>query len=354
MDKLFEKYRKRLMCIGIFKSVMISLSVALILTGVVAVITWLTKASMTLTLSLTLGIGFAVFVALSFLLYFKHFRPTPKMVAQQLDALGNDERYITMLECENNPSLMANLQREDAKTKLSGISLKSLKFTLALPVVLVLVFGFIFAAGTTTVSMLTVANVIGSEETETLPPETVEMYTVTYKVYQEGTGTISGQLTQTVEKGRYTKEVMAVPAEGYRFTAWVDKDLNRLANQTNPRAEVNVREDMVIYALFEKINPGDQDEDVDGELGKGEEDQNPEKDDGDGDENEGSVGGNESGQGSSGDGEGEGRQNNKVIDGTQDYKDKFDREQLEKELADKDVPDELKDILGDYYGTIKP
>lgn len=353
MDKLFEKYRKRLMCIGIFKSVIFSLSIALFVMGIIATITWIAKAPIFLTLSLTLGIGFVIFVTLFLLFYFKYFRPTPKMVAQQLDALGQDERYITMLECKDNPSLMAKMQRKDAKTKLLGISAKSFKFAFAIPVVILLI-GLAFATSTTTMSMLAGANIIVSNKTETIPPEPVQTYTVTYKVYEEGTGTISGQLVQTVEKGHYTKEVMAVPAEGYRFIAWVDENLNRFANQTNPRAEVNVQEDMVIYALFQKHSQGDEDEGGKGDLGEGDEEQNPEKSEGEGNESDGDVGGGEKGEGNAGGGEGEGRENNKVIDGTQDYKDKFDREQLEKELVDKDIPDDLKDILGDYYGTLKP
>ncbi len=354
MDDLFKKYRKRLMYIGIFKSSILSLSIALMSVGLFSIVTWIIKPSFILTLSLILGIGFGIFIISILIFYFKLFRPTPRMIAKQLDSLGQDERYITMLECGANTSQMANLQREDAKTRLSGISVKNLKFTIALPVILLLVFGVVFATGTTTMSMLTVANEFNSSEIDNPQDEQTKFYTVTYKVYEEGTGFISGQSVQEVEEGHYTKEVMAIPAEGYRFSAWVDEDLNRLANQTNPRAEVNVHENMIIYALFEKRNDNEDGGNGDGELGEGDDKQNQDKNEGDGSESGGEVGGGETGQGNAGGGESEGRENNKVIDGTQDYRDNFDREQLENELNNKDVPDDLKDILGDYYGTLKP
>ncbi len=354
MDKMFEKYRKRLTLIGIFKSIVLALALALVFVGIVSSITWIVKASVVVTVALAAGIGGVIFLVAFFLLFFKHFKPTDEMIAKQLDALGFDERYITMFECKENNSVMAKLQREDAKKTLSGIPAKLLKFSVTLPIVILLVFSVMFATGTTTASiMLSSSNSTSEKPGEKPPIEETEFFTVTYKVFEEGTGRIDGELTQKVEKGHYTKEVTAVAAEGFKFVAWTDKDKNFLSNQNNPRAEVNVREDMTIFALFEEKKPDEDDDEQDGsgsgdkdpELGGGGE-SGQEPDDG------GGQGG--SGEGSPQGGESEGRQNNKVIDGNQDYKENFDREGLEKELLDKDLPDDLKDILGDYYGALKP
>ena len=353
MDKLFEKYRKRLACIGIFKSIVLARALAFIFVGIISSITWIAKASVTVTIALTVGLGGTAFIGLALLLYFKHFRPTAEKVARQLDALGYDERYITMYECQKDSSTMANLQREDAKKTLVGVSAKLLKFTVALPIVLLLVFGMVFATGTTTASILTVTTTGGKDPEPPPPIEQKEMFTVTYKVYEEGTGTITGEAIQQVEKGHYTQPVTAIPESGYKFVAWVDKDKNHLSDQTNPRSEVNVREDMTIYALFEKKNASGDDKELEG--GGGEEGKGPEQSGGTGG-SESESGGGEGGQGggASGGGETQSREDNRVIDGTQDYKDNFDREGLEKELAGSDYPDDLKDILGDYYGTLKP
>ena len=161
MDKMFEKYRKRLMWNGILNSIMLSFAMAFISMGIVAVITLIVKTSTPLTLALIFGIGGGILLTAILPLYFIFFRPTDKMVAKRLDLLGLDERYITMLECSEDNSTMAELQRKDAQNKLAGISAKCLKFTLALPIIILLTFGVIFAAGTTTASIFT-ANVSGS------------------------------------------------------------------------------------------------------------------------------------------------------------------------------------------------
>ncbi len=353
---IFETYRKRLKRIGIFKSIMLAFSFAFVSVGIAAGITWIVKTSIFVTLATTLGVGITAFLIAFFLFYFKRFRPTNEMIAKKLDSLGQDERYITMYECQDDMSIMAKLQRSDAKKKISGISPKNLKFSLALPVVLILVIGFVFAAGATTGSVLYGSGIVGSsgiESETTSPSETIEKFVVTYKVYEEGTGTIEGQTTQQVEKGHYTQAVTAVPAENYRFVAWVDKDKNYLANQKNPRTEINVQEDITIYALFSEKEPNDDDTDGDN-TSEGEGSEKPDKG-GDGSDSE-SQGGDQGQQGGgiSGGETGVGHENNNVIDGTQDYKDNFDRESLENELADSDLPDDLKDILGDYYGSLKP
>lgn len=357
MQDVFEKYRKRLVKIGIFKSVLLGLALCFSAVGIAALATWIARATLSVVLGLTLGLGAAVFLVSVPLFYFKRFRPTERTVVGRLDALGLEERIVTMYELKDDPSRMAALQREDAVGKLSAVSEKLLKFTVALPVALLLGFCSLFAAGATAASVIAAD---GRPEITDLPepsgPEAKETFTVTYMVYEAGTGEISGRLVQKVEKGGFTQAVTAVPAEGFRFEAWVDEHMTPFANQNNPRAEINVRGDMTVYAYFEKEEPPASGDDP-GE--NGEDGDKTEPNDGqDGDDNGDTNGGNSDEYGDHGnanDGSnGEGRENNKVIDGTQDYKELFDREQSEEELGGKDIPDELKDILGDYYDTLKP
>lgn len=357
MKDLFEKYRRRLAHIGVFRAVLLGLALSFFAVGAAALIAWVSGASLPVVLGLTVGIGAAVLVAAVPLLYFRHFRPTERAVVEQLDALGLDERTVTMYECQNDPSGMAALQRADAKGKLAAVSAGMLKYSVALPVLLLLFCGALFAGGMTTASVLAAGSSGGAQIAEGgSVPAAEETFTVTYRVYEEGTGTISGELVQTVRKGGYTEPVTAVPVKGYRFSAWVNEDMARLSNQNNPRSEVNVREDMVIYARFEQAAPSSSEEDQSGGEGQGEK----EKPDISGGEEElpdpdfPGQGESSSGGGNDSDANPEGKENNKVIDGTQNYKDNFDREQFERELTDKDIPDDLKDILGDYYDTLKP
>lgn len=354
MDKLFEKYRKRLNVFAILKSILLALGFAFIVVGITSSITWIVKTSILVSLPLSCGLGGLTFLISVFLLYFKHFRPTNEDVARKLDALGFDERYITMYECQNETSVIAKLQREDAKKSLENVPAKCLKFSVAIPVIVMLAFSVVFAAGTTTGTILFADNTSSSVQDDVKPPEDKkEYFTVTYKVFEEGTGTIEGDLVQTVEKAHYTTSVTAISAAGYRFAGWVDENKNLLANQNNPRTEVNVHENMTIFALFEEKNNSD---DGDNETGEGEGGNEKEPTPGGGGEESPNPGESQGGggEGTPGGGESQGRENNKVIDGTVDYKDNFDRDQLEQELLDKDFPDDLKDILGDYYGTLKP
>ena len=354
MDKLFESYRKRLNFFAIFKSILLALVIAFIVMGITSSITWIAKASILIILSLTCGLGGITFLVAIFPLYFKYFRPTTEMVAKKLDALGFEERYITMYECQNKTSFMAKLQREDAKRSLSKVSAKCLKFSIALPVIILLIISSVFAVGTTTGAILFASNPSSSSDNNiSSPVDKKEYFTVTYKVFEEG-GTIEGDLVQKVEKGHYTTSVTAISAAGYRFLGWVDEEKNFLANQNNPRSEINVQEDMTIFALFEEKSVSDDDDNNTSGEGEGNVDKEPEPGGGGGENPNpgGSQGG--GGEGAPGGGESQGRENNKVVDGTVDYKDNFDREKLEQELVDKDFPDELKDILGDYYGTLKP
>lgn len=359
MDDVFKKYQKRLARIGMCKAAAVGLAFAFFAFGAAALIAALFKAGVPVILWISCVAFAAVFAASLPLLYIKRFRPTEKAVAKRLDALGLEERSITLYECKDDHSGMAELQRQDAKCKVSSVPERLLKYSIALPVALLLLIGVAFAAGMTTASVI--AAVTTHNETESQAEEEKSVvestFTVTYKVHEEGTGTIEGLTVQTVRKGGFTEEVTAVPANGYRFAEWVNEALVPFANQNNPRSEVNVRGDLVVYARFEKSAPqSSDDEDVGGEI---ESDKNDhEKDDPDRGENDpqepGQSEGSQEGDGNAGGGSDAGSGNNNVIDGTQDYKENFDREKFEKELADRDIPDELKDILGDYYDTLKP
>lgn len=352
MNDIFAKYRRRLKCVGLFRSAASALALSLFAVGAASLAAWAAGAKPAMTCGIAAGIGIALFLALLFLFYFRRFRPTEKTVAEKLDGLGLDERAVTMYEHKNDPSPMAALQRQDAEEKISVLPKGLLKFSLALPVVLLLVFGAAFAAGATAFSVLKADDVRAAQS----PPDPVEdtaYFTVTYAVYEEGTGSLSGKTVQTVKKGGYTEPVAAMPANGFRFVAWVDENLSPLANQNNPRSETNVRGDMTVFAYFEKADqtPPDEEQGGGSEGQGGDLDPNP---GGETDPPEGEGGGHHEAGGGGGSTGGGGSLNNGVIDGTQDYQEQFDREALEKELADKEIPDDLKDILGDYYDTLKP
>lgn len=356
INEVFGKYRARMKRISMFKSILFALIACFAATGVAALITYFSKASLWLSLGLSLGTGAVVFLITVFVFYVKIFKVTDRKVAEALDALGLEERLITMCEAEENSSVMANAQRADARGKLSSVSEKALKFTVALPVAVMLAISFAFAAGSAAVTAV-YAGVTRTGDSQTENSEEnqeTQYFTVRYFVYEEGTGLIRGALVQTVEKGGFTDPVEAIAEEGYEFYGWTDSKGELLGSRDKIRVELNVRRDMEIFARFTKIGapddtPTDGDEKEDDGKDNQKQDDDAEKQESGGNSQQGGEGvTDESGNAA------EGRQNNKVVDGTKDYKDDFDREQSEKDLGSDAIPDELKDLLGDYFEGLKP
>ena len=82
-------------------------------------------------------IAFIVFGALEailFSVFFYFFRPTDKKFAKELDSLGLEQRVITMYEYQDDDSLMAKVQRENAIEHINKFDSKLLK--LVIPVIL--------------------------------------------------------------------------------------------------------------------------------------------------------------------------------------------------------------------------
>ena len=402
VKNLFKQYKKRLVLNGIIKSLILGLIVGFAVDGVVALVTWFI-ADMTVAaiLGLSIGLGVVAIAASTPVFYFIFFRPTTYKIARCLDDLGLEERMITMCELEQDPSYIAMKQREDAQAKLSKINAKSLKLTVSMLAIVLLITTFVFAAGFTTVSALAATDVIkhGGEigkgdDNGSITED--EYFTVNYLVYSEG-GRIEGETTQIIEKGKNTTQVTAVPDEGYVFYKWTDESGEEAFGVSATRMEFNVQQDLSFYAVFQPIDnsngemggsgdgeqtePGDGDNqdgsgdqsgdgqngddegdgsgDGDesngdnGDSGDGEGNQDSEVDPGDGDSDD--KGDNNSGTPGNGAGEGGTHQNNNVIDGQHDYREDFDRGQHEDDLAKDDtIPDDLKDILGDYYDSLKP
>lgn len=385
VESLFEQYRKRLMRNGIIKSLIFALIVGFAVDGLVALITWFV-ADMTVgtVLGISIGLGVVAIAASAPVFYFLFFRPTTYQIAQRLDELGLEERMITMCELEQDPSYLAMKQRDDAQAKLRGVNAKSLKITVSMLMIVLLIVSFVFAVGFTTVSALaatdviTKGNDIGKDDNDGIIDD-YNYFTVRYMILS-GNGVIEGETTQIVEKGNNTTQVTAVPDEGYAFYKWTDESGEEILGVSETRMEFNVQNDINLYAVFEPIEPDESDSN-NGETepgdGDGESD-NGSEGEGEGDAGEGDSQGGENNSGDNGDqdsdnksddndkkdenssdnpgegaGEGGSHQNNNVIDGEHDYQDEFDRKQHQDDLANDDtIPDDLKDILGDYFDSL--
>ena len=360
---LFEKYRMRLTRVGIVKSLMLSLILGFAVTTVLSFITWFIDLPLWAVLLISLGIGAIVIGVTIPILYFKLFSPTTYQIAEKIDRLGLDERLITMYELRKDKSAIAKFQRRDAREKLKTVDEKELKYNISVVVILIVIAAFLLASSMTTVTALAATNYIDHGYDLFAKEEPIiEWCEVDYFAAEHGS--IVGESSQLVEKGKDAETVTAVPDEGYAFVQWSDGVISAT------RWDYNVQSDISVIATFIKVEnsgshdstpPGDGDDENPDNGGDGE-DLPPDEDPPDGD-----VDNEEDPNDDKNDPENPKNDtpnnpnnptkedNNTVIDGETSYSDAFDYEKNKGDLADDDeLPDDLKDILGDYLDNLKP
>ncbi len=362
--KLFEKYRNRLVKEGIIKSVMFGLIAGFVTDFIVTLVSWLCNYKYGLWLGLGLGLGIAAVVGA--VLYFVKFRPSDKEVAKRVDALGLEERMITMLELENDNSYIALRQREDAKIHAKTTNQKSLKIRISALLIAFVPIAFVPAVSMSTVSQLYALGVIpgGGDFIDG------EAYIEVSYVVDEG-GEIDGESDQILLKGENAEPVIAVAEDGWAFVGW-DDGVN-----TPYREDKGLNENTVFKAVFMQI---DEDADAttgneDGDNGTDSGDEaddapngEPGQADGDGD---GSGGKPSDGDGSGGDGvkgddnqgghgQGDGgggryQEGNNIIDGSEYYRDHLEdyKPFVEEYLANNpDLTEEEREFIEKYFGSL--
>lgn len=370
---LFQKYHKRVVVIGVIKSLLVGLAAGLAAVTLLAFITWFTPLSLGWVLGLSLGSGILVGGITGFLVYRMVFRPTPQMIARLVDKLGLEERAITMYELENDESYLSFCQREDATEKLKDVNERQLKYHLSKVVIAMVSISCVLALSMMTVSSLAAVGRLGKAYEyifpEEEPEEPVEYVEVYYLAHENGS--IEGEGHQTIVKGGNTKTVRAVPDEGYQFLQWTDGIL------TPERRDWEVMEDFAVEAIFLKPTESDQGdrESEEGQKGDSPED-DPNKEgtqEGDESEKEEEGGDKDGDTGEEKDQETEGddtddggeesgatgtlgqNDNNTVIDGATNYESEFDYDSSKEDVeSDPSIPDELKDVLSDYFDSLKP
>lgn len=335
---LLSGYAKRLTSEALLKSLMVSASIGFGVAFVVAAISWF-KAANTLVLCLgilagAIAIGMPIF-------YLALFRPTLKGNAKRIDRLGLEERTVTMVELENDDSLLSRLQREDARAHLAMINEKMLK--ISIPKKMLVSLSVTGALGCTmiVVSVLAALGFIISGAdlmAPLMPEEPVEYVYVEYWV-EEG-GYIVGEEFQEVVLGENATEVMAVPEEGWFFAGWDD-------GHTRPeRAEFGVKQDTILIAIFEQAPPEGDGEGNDNDKSEG--DDSNESGDDPGEENNNSQ---QQPQGAGGKYEAA----NQAIDGETYYRDVLQQYQdmIDEYLAsNEEIPEDVRKIIETYLEII--
>lgn len=242
----FEKHYSRLRLEAWLLSLLWGLVIGFGCGALTALVLWFTKLD-GIVLSLAAAAG-VTFISMLFF-YGLRFRPDAVKNARRLDRLGLEERLITMVEYEKDESVMARLQREDAKAQLSKIKPSSVKLRINKKLSVSLLIVTILFILVLALSILSATGILpgGDELIEDVVEEQREVWvSITYEV--EDGGYIVGEAEQFILSGTDGEPVVAVAEEGYVFVEWDD-------GRSRPdRTDKNVTEDLVYIAVFELIS----------------------------------------------------------------------------------------------------
>ncbi len=359
--ELYKKYYRRIASEGILKALFISLAAGSVVLALIELISWIFgfKAG--------LWIGFlafaAVIAALTPLFYFKKYRPTAKAIARRVDALGLEERMITMAELEADESYIALLQREDTEKAVKSVDQSLIKIAISTSLIVALCVCAVFGVGSVTTEALHVAGVIPSaiKIAENVTAKE-NVYTVSYGVL-EGEGTIvcyTEDLTAetpfegpvSVKEGEDAPAVYALPDtdENWVFVRWSDGVMSPYRKDVGVSGNLNVN---AVFAQLDDIDVPDPQLPSNGEGGPG--------DEGEGDEGDQSQ---SADPGENGSGDGAGNQgggsrndaNQQIYDGEHYYGDDYDNavDEANGRLdSDDSLDDDRKGWIDDYFGSIE-
>lgn len=368
-----KKFRARVAAEAILKSALVGSIAGFAVTFVAALICWL--ASVKGGVWLCIGIWAGVVLVAGVASYFVRFRPTAKDIARKADELGLEERAITMLELENDPSYIAMRQREDATKQLHSAGARRIRFRISAVVASVAVAVALIGG-----AMLTFTGLAeyGLAPLSPFSPDNVRNWlTVTYiadteqgeLIYEgrdfsassDGSDGAQDALSgggfyeQTVKPREDAKPVTAVAKDGWMFVGWDD-------GVAQPgRKDERVTENIYVTAIFAEVG----DEAPDGEEG----------DDADG-MTDGDDAGSKPGEGESGpeseepgeppeDGDpseepsdgagGRYEESNQFLDGETYYRDFLEQyyEQIKNGvLSEESLPPIIRDLLERYFGSL--
>ena len=254
--QLLQKYHGKMVRHAIIKSLMLALIPAFVALLVTSAIWWFFGLK---ALWLCPVIALAVLGGFTPLFYKTKYRPSIKNTARSVDALGLEERLVTMTEFEGQSSVLIEAQRRDAMEKISTVSEKLIKFAVPVVTIVALSVSAVLGIGMTTVAAVTEQP--GMDVILGLVTPDPEKFDLEYAF--EGDGDIQGEIIQQVEEGQAGTPVTAVPAEGWVFVQWSD-------GLSEPyRYEKRVMADTTITAIFEMVELMDDQEDQQGQGGPG-------------------------------------------------------------------------------------
>lgn len=336
----FEQYTSRMKREGQIKALLCGLTVGFAVDLLVAFVAWFVAWN---GLWAAIVAGVLTFAISTPIFYGKLFRPTPKQIAARLDALGLEERVITMVELEQDSSYLATCQRKDAQEHLKTMDPARIKYRV-LKMAAVLSIVAVLGVFMTAITAMSEDGTVPSGDdfiSDILKPDP-EIYVAVSYIVEEG-GSIDGEAEQLVLSGNSATPVIAVADDGWMFDGWDD------GSEDPARTDTNVREELILTAMFVRVEEqGEGEGDGEGE-GENSDPNEPSDQPSESDSSE------ESGSGSSNSSQIQYEENNQIIDGETYYRSVYEGyyEQAMKILSEGgDIPAEMRAIIELYFGVI--
>lgn len=367
-DNVFKKYRARIAREGILKSILLSACIGLGALALTVLMSWIFGYKPGLYIGL--GIFAAATAAFAPIFYFKLYRPTAKAVARRVDELGLEERVLTMVELENDPSYIAARQREDTLGALGTVDHMLVKVTVSAALMLTFVAALVLGTSSMTVGALYAADVIPSGVSLAKKDVLPNTYTLSYSVSGGGGGSIvmyTDDWTQEksvseeiiVTEGEDAPAVLAVGEENYIFIGWSDGVTE--AYRQDLAVKSNLKVEAVFLKIAETVDSPEEEKFSAPDIYR--EPSDNENSDSDPDAPPWQQSPSENGENSDPQNQGNGpggqvqnSENNQIIDGQTFYGDTYEdahNSAMDRLGSDDSMSNDLKDSISQYYDSIE-
>ena len=361
VEKVFKKYYSRMAKEGMLNAFILAFADGCVALFGASLVFWLTDFKYPWIGFIIMAIVTAGFTPL---LYYTKFRPSKKMIAKRVDALGLEERLLTMAQLEGDDSFIAKRQREDAHAAIENVSSKLVKIVVSIPLIVLASISMVLGGGMSTVSILSSLGVIESGKDIIVDVVTPDPVTYEVEFVEMGEGVIDGEIFQIIEEGGTIEEVIAIPEDEWYLVGWtweIDGVEYELTETDVFFVEgLTVNQNITITAVFSELSESDGQGDGEGEEGESDEQEPQESESEEGKDSEGDQEGEQdnppSDQPGGDQAGGKSDPHHTVFDGETDYGGEVYDNAVEDAMNDvqgnDDIPDDWKDIIGDYFDNI--
>ncbi len=173
MDNILEQYKGKIVKESLIKSLIIGGIAGFAVIAIISIISFVTKENLLL---LAVILGVVTTVITTIVLFKTLYKTSINVIARRVDNLGLEERLITMLEYQDDDSVMASIQRDDTKVVLEKVEPASLKMKFVKWPIIACAIAFLLSTNLVVGSTVVAVKEANKEPEQVLPEEIVDPY----------------------------------------------------------------------------------------------------------------------------------------------------------------------------------